>query len=63
MNSQLNYLVVKALIGERMRAAESSRAAGAGDRDRDGSRRGFLARALPQWRPSVRLERRPCIED
>jgi hypothetical protein len=64
MNSHVNYVAVKARMDDLGRAAERARHARARDRDRSGgSRRGSLARALTRWRPSVPVERRPCIEE
>jgi hypothetical protein len=68
MNSQLNYLVVKALMDDRIRSAERARMAVAGDPDRSpersrGALASFLAHRMPRRRPVARVQPQPCVED
>jgi hypothetical protein len=68
MNSQLNYLAVKAQMDERVWAAEQARLAGAGGSSGPAGRaRGALAsfgaRRAARIRPAARLKPQACVED
>jgi hypothetical protein len=67
MNSQLNYLVAKAQMDERIRVAERARLAG-GDPERSsgrspGAAASFAARRVLRTRPAAPMKPEACAED
>ncbi len=67
MNSQLNYLVVKARMADRIGAAERARMAG-GDPDGSsgrlpGAAASFVARHVQRTLLAARMKPEPCVED
>jgi hypothetical protein len=67
MNSELNYLVVKAQMDHRIRAAERARTAGGDPEESSGRLLGaaasLVAQHVPRTRPAAHMKPEPCVGD